>query len=87
MQLYITEENHSNIDNLLTAVENCVHEIKMWRQYNMFKLKNDKSDFIVLGTRKFVGTFLGPKVGDTIFETGFRIRNIGVIFDQTMSMQ
>ena len=29
-QLYISIENHSNMDNLLAVVKNCVHEIKMW---------------------------------------------------------
>ena len=46
MQLYIRIENHSNMDNLSAVVENCVHKIKMWMQYNMLKLNDDKTELV-----------------------------------------
>ena len=48
----------------------------------MLNLNDDKIDLIVFGTRKSNGTF-----GDTIVEAGSKVRILGVIFDQTMSMQ
>ena len=53
------------------------------------KLNDDKTEFIIFSTRNSVGTFFGKKLtfGDTTVEAGSKVRNLGVIFDQTMSMQ
>ena len=47
VQLYISIENHSNMDNLSAVVENCVHEIKSWMQYDVLKLNDDKAELAV----------------------------------------
>ena len=48
MKLLVSIENHSNIDDPIGVVENYV--IKVWMQYNIIKLKDDKPLFIIFST-------------------------------------
>ena len=47
------------MNNLLTILENCLNEIKMWVLCNILKLDDDKTEFIVFSTENSVITFLG----------------------------
>ena len=36
----------------MSAMEACIADIKKWTQQNSFTLNNDKTEFIVIGTRQ-----------------------------------
>ena len=38
-----------------------MHEIQLWMYYNMLKLNDDETEFIVFSTRNSAGTFYGQE--------------------------
>ena len=66
-----------------------VLEIEVWMNRNMLKLNDDKTEFIVFKSKRNVNTFAEENVqaGSTIVGITSKIKNLGVIFDLTLSMQ
>ena len=56
---------------------------------NMLKLNDDKTEFIVFKSKHNVNTFAeqNVQVGGTRVGISSKIKNLGVTFDQTLSMQ
>ena len=68
-------------------LENCVAEINLWMTANKLKLNNDKSEFLFLHSR-FRHSLPPPtiSVGMENIRPSQQARNLGVIFDDTMSL-
>ena len=64
-------------------------EIKSWIECNMLKLNDYKAVFIVFKSRQDTNSFTGVnvQVGGILVELGSKVRNFGVIFNQTLSVQ
>ena len=56
---------------------------------NILKLNDDKTKLIVFKSKRNVNTFAeqNMQVGGTVVGISSKIKNLGVIFDQTLSMQ
>ena len=88
-QLYITIKKKDYFTDKLSDIESCVSEIKLWMERNMLKLNDDETEFIVFKSKHNTNSFTGAnvQVGGTAVEVSSKLRNLGVTFNQTLSMQ
>ena len=89
-QIYLAfEPNENSKNNSVEDMEKCISEIRKWMADNFLKLNDDKTEFLILGTNKRFQKFTKPEIhiGDTAIKPANQARNIGAIFDSTMSME
>ena len=72
-------------------METCFDEIRLWMSQNHLKLNDDKTEFIIIGSNPQRAKVFVPhiRVGDANIvpsTTSTSVRNLGVIFDSSMSM-
>ncbi|KAK6179717.1 hypothetical protein SNE40_012018 [Patella caerulea] len=91
-QLYISF-NPSNPDNFNISkiiIEQCIDSIKVWMSQNFLKLNDDKTEYLVIGSKfklsKLDGD-LSVRVGKSTISQSKSARNIGAIFDSNMNME
>ena len=54
-QLYITfKSSQENANSSIARLEKCIQEIQRWTQQNFLKLKDDKTEFLLYGSRQQV---------------------------------
>ena len=89
-QLYLSFNTLNEEDRVCTVaqVESCVRDIDHWMASNRLKLNNDKTELLVISSKYQ----LSRPLLDGISVGGYRIsptdsaKNIGVVFDQTTSL-
>ena len=90
IQLYLefNPKVYSEITNALGRLSSCIKEIKAWMTANKLKLNNDKSEFFVAASAYNVHMVknIHLHIGNEIIQQSAKIRNLGVMFDQTLSM-
>ena len=70
------------------AMEACVREVDAWMTANMFKMNRDKTELLVLIARhRPLPPLTSITVCDEEIDLSSKARNIGVIFDTSMSME
>ena len=89
-QLYTTfrcNKDDVQISSTVCRIERCLEDIIRWMTANKLKLNTDKTELLILKS-KFRPSPSLPfiKVGDDNIQPTESTRNIGVIFDSTMSM-
>ena len=88
-QLYTSFVSNDTSDLVAAKqrLENCVADINLWMTANKLKLNNDKSEFLFLHSR-FRHSLPPPtiSVGMENIRPSQQARNLGVIFDDTMSL-
>ncbi|XP_071806978.1 uncharacterized protein [Asterias amurensis] len=90
IQIYtsFTPSDSSSIQSALQALTKCIVELKSWMTENMLKLNNNKTEFFVAASPHF--NRLMPSVqlhiGDEIITPTKTVRNLGIVFDNLMSM-
>uniref|UniRef100_UPI00358F988E uncharacterized protein n=1 Tax=Myxine glutinosa TaxID=7769 RepID=UPI00358F988E len=85
IQLFISTKSVStDTHSILT---NCITEIKSWLQINFLKLNCDKSEIIIIGPKTLTKSThnFALNIDGIPVSTSPHIRNLGVIFDQTLS--
>ena len=73
----------------LTRIENCLKDIEMGMHQNMLKLNADKAEVMLFYSKhnsKSMDT-ISVNVGNSKIESISCVRNLGVMFDSTMSME
>ena len=80
--------NQENVIDTIQKLEACVHDIKKWMGSNSLKLNQDKSEFLFIGTKSALEKVSLPsvKIDDVVIPPSKSCRNLGVLFDSTMSM-
>ena len=70
--------------NCLSNLENCTGDIRSLMKSNLLKLNDDKSEFLVLGTRKNLETAgnFSLKIGNNIIQQSECIINLGMFWDK-----
>ena len=72
-------------------LEQCVSELRDWMSANLLKLNDDKTEFMVIGTRHTLqhcpDELLSIKVGNICVNSASSARNIGVVMDPLLSME
>ena len=76
-----------DLPNAVTRLESCVNDIKTWMGTNMLKLNGDKTEFMVIRSKRGNMRVQTPNfiIGDSIIQPSVSVRNIGITFDQHMS--
>ena len=64
MQLYLSFRagDHNAQDELLHAMEGCIHDLKKWLIDGRLLLNDEKTEFLVIGTRHQLNKLLDCKV-------------------------
>ena len=70
-------------------MERCVTDIRNWMRHNMLKLNDDKTELIVFASRynQHLYSDVSMMIGNTTVVCEPQVKNLGVIFDQVMSMR
>ena len=73
----------------LQKIEDCIQDIRIWMVQNKLKLNDDKTEvLIILPSRQaHKRSITQVTVGDCNVQVNAKARNLGVIFDNTLSMQ
>ena len=88
--LYISFKPDSSAEQskALIALENCIDDIKRWMLTDKLKLNDDKTEFIIIGTRQQLKkvTFNTLRVGNTQVTSLSQAKNLGSWFDAQMNL-
>ena len=91
IQLYLAfDPNESGAAiSALTRLSFCINDIHDWMTKNMLKLNNSKTEFFLAASQHNLKKLrdVSLHIGDIQIYPASKIRNLGVIFDQTMSMK
>ena len=88
-QLYISfsANNDMELTKSITKIEECLSDIDKWMSINRLKLNKDKTELLYLFSKYNPQQSLPPlRFGTDIIKPSPHARNIGAIFDTTMSM-
>ena len=89
-QLYVSFENNApeQQSTAVTRLNTCIGDIRNWLANNMLKLNDDKTEVILFTSKHALKSH--PNVAVTVGEQPVRpatsIRNLGVVYDQPLSM-
>ena len=89
-QLYITfKSSQEPADSCITTLEKCIQEIRSWMRQNFLKLNDEKTEFLLFGSRKQLSKVSLPfiTIGDSQITPSSQARNVGVLFDSTMTLK
>ncbi len=78
----------SSIQSALQALTKCINEMKSRMTVNMLKLNNDKTNVSVATSPHFnrLMPTVQLQIGDKIITPAKTVRNLGIVFDNLMSM-
>ena len=75
-------------EQCIKRLEDCIAEIHQWMTLNLLKLNNDKTEFILFGTRqqlsKLDTILVSIAVGNTMVHLVEMVRNLGYIMDKLL---
>ena len=78
-------------DIAMEKLEVCVGEIRKWMAANMLNLNNGKTEYMLIGSnymiRQIQPCLNSISIGSSIVSKATSVQNIGVIMDQTLSME
>ena len=89
-QLYITfKSSQEPADSCITTLEICIQEIRSWMRQNFLNLNDEKTEFLLFGSRQQLSKVCLPciTIGDSQITPSSQARNLGVIFDSTMTLK
>ena len=72
----------------LNCLHSCIEEIGQWSRSNLLKLNDQKTDVVVFGTKHKLPLMKDIRItiGGSTTSSSSHVRNLGVIFDSTLSM-
>ena len=90
IQLYVPFDIHDeeSISTALSRLSSCISDIKSWMTLNMLKLNEQKTEFFI-AVPDHLKSKIPPvslQVGDKVIKPSDSVRNLGVVFDSSMSM-
>ena len=89
-QLYLSFSPSPECMHLsIQQIEGCVQEIHSWMLTNKLKLNGDKTELLLIGTRKQCAKLpnLLINIGNTEIKPGEKARNLGAVFDANLSLK
>ena len=88
-QLYISFSVNDDLEltRSIAKIENCLSDLDKWMALNKLKLNKDKTELLYLYSKHNPQQSIPPlRFGSDIIQPSSSSRNIGVVFDSTMSM-
>ena len=88
-QMYFIMKHKDQWSDCSETLENCVSEVRSWMKRNMLKLNEDKTELIVFSPkhRPLSLSQLQLKVGPDTITSVSAVKNLGVIFDEALTME
>lgn len=89
-QLYFSFKSSQTEANLcIQNLEKCITNIRQWMKENFLKLNDDKTEFLLFGSRQQLLKINVPyiKIGDAQILPSSEARNLGVVFDSCMTLK
>ena len=79
----------AEMNTWIARIEACISDIRRWMQESYLKLNDDKTEFLLLGSRQQLAKFKvhSVQIGTTSVPPVERARDLGVIFDSNMTME
>ena len=73
---------------LHTTLEKCIQEIRSWMRQNFLKLNDEKTEFLLFGSRQQLSKVSLPfiTIGDSQITPSSQARNLGDIFYSTITL-
>ena len=73
-------------EDCLTRLEKCIGEMSMWMSTNMLRLNDDKTQFIIFGTRQQLAEVqeIMIMIGDIRIQPVTYVRNLGLFMDNQL---
>ena len=90
IQLYtcFDPKDHNSIITALSRMSACIDEVRLWMTVNRLKFNENKTEFFV-AVAKHLKHLMPPvtlRVGNNIISPSDCVRNLGIIFDTSMTM-
>ncbi len=89
--VYLAFNPNSDVSqqNAIDCMESCLVDVKSWMVQNKLKMKDSKTEFIVIGSRQQLEkvNIDSIKVGDVSVKAVDDVRDLGAYLDKTMSME
>ena len=89
-ELYISfnADSRAGRSAALSAMQNCIADIRKWMLQDRLRLNDDKTEFIIIGTRqKLAKVNIYPmQVGESSIAPTSRVKNLGCWFDGQLKM-
>ena len=72
----------------ISAMENCISDLRSWMIANWLKVNDSKTEFMVIGSKQQLErvSIPGIQVGDETIAPVTSVRNLGAIFDSNLKM-
>lgn len=90
-QLHISfkPENNEDQSSAISAMENCIEEIRNWMTTDKLLLNEDKTEFILIGTKQQLGKLNIDhiQIGSAKVPSSSCLRNLGSWFDEHLTMK
>ena len=89
-QLYLSfNSSQQQANSTIATIEICINEIRQWMKANFLKLNDDKTEFLLFGSHQQLSkiNIEHINVGDSSIATVSQARNLGAIFDSSMTMK
>ncbi len=90
-QLYFSfnPQNADEEHHVINKIEKCVAEIKLWMKANKLKLNDEKTELLIISSRQRKSHVIANsiQIGNNDIVANDSIRNLGIMFDSTMSME
>ena len=89
MQIYCSFDprNPDSLNEARSKLEKCVCELSQWLASNMLKLNEDNTEILVVSSSRLRPTGdMSLHIGKTTVDISNTVKNLGVYFDQTLSM-
>ena len=91
IQIYTSfnPRDHTSVESALSRMSACIDKIRHWMTVNYLKFNEDKTEFFV-AIPNHLRQYLPPvslRVGTKIIHPVDSVRNLGIVFDSSMSMK
>ena len=90
VQLYISFKPNSESEaEALNEITNCIAAVRKWMLQHKLKINDDKTELIIIGGSKQLPkvSLDSIQVGECTVSPVQKVRNLGVIFDENLSMK
>ena len=89
-QLYMAFSPNSlqSQESAIKCMEVCLNEVKLWMLSNKLKMNNDKTEFLIVGSRQQLDkiAFNSIKVGDSTVTAVDNVRDLGAYLDSNLTI-
>ena len=85
-QLY-NSSSPDHFQPLLTSTESCIESVKHWMTTNKLQLNDKKTEALLVDTAEKIDPRVKLSVGQSQISFSSSVRNLGVIFDNKLSMR